>query len=100
MKALAVSGAAVESVEMLALVVGGIRLGCQLEMRDNYVGGFNQHGRGALLAILVDEQPQAADITTVHGNFSLASGDLAANLVAANGLKADRRRRSARRRWQ
>jgi len=37
----------------------------------------------ALLSIFIDEQVQVADVATLHSGFAVDSGDLAANLVAA-----------------
>lgn len=59
-------------------------------MRLDHISDIDEDSRGALLAILVHEQDQIADIAGIH---SLADGRrrrLVADLVASDRLKADR----------
>ena len=93
MEALSAFGPAIECVEVLALVVVGASLWCQLEMGGDHIGDIDQHGGCALLAVLIHQNFQVGQIASVHRLFDLASRSLVANLVAADRLKADRLQR-------
>ena len=53
MKALTLLCAAVENIQMLASVVFWPRLGGHLKMSLDQIGGFDQHGGSALLAVFI-----------------------------------------------
>lgn len=89
-KALAPRSTAVEDIEMLAFIVIGPRLAGKFEMRLDDIGGLDQNKRRALLPILVHQDIESLKIPSLHRRLDLASRRLMANLVAADGLKADR----------
>jgi CRISPR-associated endonuclease/helicase Cas3 len=88
-KALAPARAAIERVEMLTLIVLGSGLGGVVEMRFNHIFDVNEHGGGALLPILVDNDRQIADVAGIHRLFDRCDRRLVADLVAPDRLTAD-----------
>ena len=81
MKALALLRPTIENIQMLARVVFRSRLGGHLKMRLDQIGGFDQHGGGALLAVFIDHNPQALKIAPVHRPLDAACRGLVACLL-------------------
>src|SRR4051794_40187935 len=59
-------------------------------MSLDQVGYIRENGSGALLTIVINEKVESFDAAPTHRGFDLSRRRLAAHLVAAHGLKADR----------
>ena len=90
MEALPPAGAAIECVEMLAVIVLGARMGSEFEMRLDHIFDIDEHGRGTLLSILIDKESQTANVVGIHRLFDRCDRRLVAHLVSPDRLKADR----------
>ena len=62
----------------------------QLETRLDDIGDVDENGRGALLAVLLDEQDEIVDVAGIHRLADGGGRRLVSDLVAADGLEADR----------
>src|SRR5215471_21437271 len=89
MKTLALAGAAVESVEMLARVVTVVRPRRQLEARGNDISNVGEHGRCALLTIFFNDDMEIANLAAPSRFPDRRDWHLGAHFVAAYRLKAD-----------
>ena len=76
MEALALAGAAIERIQMLALVFARTGLRRQLEPSLDHIGHVHENRRRALLAILINKQKQIADVAGVHRLANGRSGCL------------------------
>lgn len=88
--ALASTRPAIEDVEVLALGVVGARFRRHLEMGLDDVIHVHEHRRRPLLALLLDQQVQPADVAAVHRRPDGARRRLAPDLVAPDRLRGDR----------
>ena len=90
MEALTLGGTAVEHRQVLRLGIvghGGVGEG---EMRLDDVGHVPQQSGGALLPVALDDRAQAVDSPAPHRLSNVPGRNLAAQLVAAQILEADR----------
>ena len=90
MEALPFAGATIEQIKMLALVVAGPRFRRHLEPRFDHICDVDENGRRPLLAVFVDEQEEIADVAGLHRLANGRSGRLVSNLIAPDGLEANR----------
>ena len=72
---------------MFAFVVVRTSLGRQRESRADHIGHLGQNGRGALLAIVLNNQGEITYLPRFHGGADSTSRNLGADFVAPDRLE-------------